>query len=193
MMADSLTTSDIAPLSGLLTRAFADDPGLRFVIPDDAEWTRIAPRYFAGVLSDALRQGHNLVDENRRGIALWEPPGFNPSFPRQLATFARLAFVFRHNFARALQLQRQTEQYRPRTPFWYLAYIATEPGAQGNGIGSELLTPVLELAERENLPVFLECANPKSLDFYLGHGFSIVDEVSITDGPDIWPLRRDPR
>lgn len=193
MTARSFDTGDIAALSGLLTRAFANDPGLRFVIQDDSEWRRIAPRYFAGVLSDALKHGHSLVDDHHRGIALWEPPGFAPSFPRQLVTFARLALLFRRNLGRALQLQRHTEKYRPATPFWYLAYIATEPVEQGKGIGSELLTPVLELAEREYLPVFLECANPRSLAFYLAHGFNIVDEVSIVDGPKLWPLRRDPR
>jgi GNAT superfamily N-acetyltransferase len=57
-------------------------------------------------------------------------------------------------------------------------YVA--PRLQNQGIGSEVLRPILRGAERKNLPVRLECLkwNP-ALSFYKRHGFVVTSESEI--------------
>lgn len=73
------TRADIGALAQTLGRAFADDPVMRWMIPDDRVRRRRLPRLFA-----ALTRHHHLdhggvaVAPAAEGIgaaALWDPPG----------------------------------------------------------------------------------------------------------------------
>ena len=99
--------------------------------------------------------------------------------------------MFRGNLARAIQIQASVDRFRPARPYWYLTYIATDPRYQGTGIGGELLAPMLDLADRQRLPVFLECSNARNIPFYRAHGFEPVVTVQLPEGPAIWPMLRE--
>ncbi len=57
-------------------------------------------------------------------------------------------------------------------------YLA--PAHQNQGIGAEVMRPVLDSAASRNLPVRLECLkwNP-ALTFYMRHGFVVTGESDI--------------
>ncbi|MFD3635886.1 GNAT family N-acetyltransferase [Streptomyces sp. NPDC058664] len=46
--------------------------------------------------------------------------------------------------------------YRPEEPGWFLETVATAPEAQGKGLGSAVLIPGIQEAERAGYPAFLE-------------------------------------
>lgn len=193
MSVRSLTTSDIDKLAPVLKHAFATDPELRWVIPDPADWDRIADAWFKMNLSEALRLGHGLTDVGHRGVSLWEPPGVTRTLVSRLAALWRMAVMFRGNLSRAIQIQSAVDNYRPAAPYWYLTYIATHPRHQRTGIGSALLSPMLALADRQQMPVFLECSNERNVSFYSAHGFEPVAQVRLHGGPTIWPMMRESR
>ena len=153
----ALANEDIDDLAPVLKHAFAMDPGLRWIIPGEAEWDRIAVPWFTMMLKDAVTFGRGITDEGYRGVSLWEPPGASRTLPAKLAGLVRTAMMLRGNLARAIQVQSHLERFHPGRPYWYLTYIATDPGHQGEGIGGALLAPVLHLADRQRAPVFLEC------------------------------------
>ena len=111
-----------------------------------------------------------------------------PSLGSQLLSFFSMAWLFRSNLTRALNLQVFTESYRPRKPFWYLSFIATHPNSQGKGIGASLLGPMKETAKRQGLPIYLECSNQQNLSFYRSQGFRLIDKMPYPGGPTIWPM-----
>ncbi|HKI74185.1 MAG TPA: GNAT family N-acetyltransferase [Pseudomonadales bacterium] len=193
MAVRSLANTDISPLASVLKHAFSADPGLRWVIPDDLDWHRVAGPWFTLVLKETLALGHGLTDAESRGVSLWEPPDMQRPWLGQLISLFRVVFMLRGNFDRALQVQAALRGYRPTRPYWYLSYIATDPEHQGSGIGGSLLSPVLELADRERLPVFLDCSNADNISFYTSHGFNLVDNVELPGGPTLWPMMREPR
>jgi ribosomal protein S18 acetylase RimI-like enzyme len=145
------------------------------------------------MLRQALDGGHGFTDDALRGVSLWEPPGRTTPFLSQLWALCRMVYMFRSNLARALRVQSHVDRCRPRRPHWYLAYIATDPAHQRSGIGSELLRPMLEAADRERTPVYLECSNSENIPFYRAHGFHLVDSISLPDGPGVWPMLREVR
>ncbi|MEX0942334.1 MAG: GNAT family N-acetyltransferase [Pseudomonadales bacterium] len=184
------TALDIEDLSILLTQAFSNDPLLREVLNHESAWQRTALPYFTLTLTNAIKCGYTLVDTGPRGVSIWEPPGINIPLPRQLINLYRMISVLGRNLGRALLIQREIERYRPAHPYWYLAYIATDPSCQRQGIGTSLLAPVLALADQDNQPVYLECSNKDNIGFYLNHGFNIVTEITLPGGPGIWPMLR---
>ena len=186
-------SSEIGELTGLLVRAFDQDPVLRYLIPQDNDWQRAAPRYFSLVLHNTLKRGYTTVEGNGNGVALWEPPDATIPLPRQLINLAVMTKIYRRNLAQVLRVQAATQKYKPRRPCWYLTYIATDPDHQRTGIGQKLLQPIVELAESNRQPVYLECSNELNLPFYFAQGFNLVEVVQVPDGPKLWPMLRESR
>lgn len=177
----------------LLVDAFGSDPGFRYIVPDEADWERVARRYFALTLRQTLRRGYGLVEHGGRAVSLWEPPAPGTQPLGQITQLMRLAVILRRNLGRALSIQRFTEGFRPRRPHWYLAYIASAPTHQRKGFGGKVLAPMVELTDAERLPIYLECSNRENIGFYVRHGFNIIAEVDLPDGHRVWPMLREPR
>ena len=60
------------------------------------------------------------------------------------------------------------------------------------GLGGTLIRPVLEIADGEGRNCFLESANERNLSFYRRHGFEVMEEVQVPNGPRIWGMLRRP-
>ncbi|MGC1374779.1 MAG: GNAT family N-acetyltransferase [Anaerolineales bacterium] len=77
---------------------------------------------------------------------------------------------------------------------WYLYYLGVEAKRQGQGIGSQLLQPILKQLDERQLPCYLETAVERNLKFYAKHHFKVMGEVTLPDdGPQIWFLLREPQ
>ena len=73
--------------------------------------------------------------------------------------------------------------------------LGVEPSAQGKGLGGRLLEPVLQQADSEGLPAYLETDKERNLAFYARFRFGLVDTLW-PDGPDAppeWTMWRDPK
>ena len=78
-------------------------------------------------------------------------------------------------------------------PHWYLAGIGVEPSARRQGIGTALLQPGLDGAERDGLPCLLLTNNDANLTFYARHGFAVVLEGETpVGGPHAWAMVKAP-
>ena len=58
-------------------------------------------------------------------------------------------------------------------PHWYLAGIGVEPAERRRGIGSALIAPGIEAAERDGIPCALLTNAERNLAVLRGHGFEI--------------------
>ena len=55
------------------------------------------------------------------------------------------------------------------------------------------MQPVLERADRDRLPCYLETAKEINVSFYKKHGFEVVVEDDLPGGgPRFWTMKRDP-
>ena len=85
------------------------------------------------------------------------------------------------------------EEKHPSDPHYYLFFLGTRPEWQGRGIGSGLMTPVLETCDREHVPAYLEATSERNKALYLRLGFEVADEIRLPDGPTMWPMWRAPQ
>ena len=60
-------------------------------------------------------------------------------------------------------------------------------------IGSALLHEVLDRADREHLPAYLEATSPRNRALYERHGFEVTGELRCADCPPLWAMWRAPR
>jgi GNAT superfamily N-acetyltransferase len=188
------TSDDLPAIGRTLASAFEDDPIWMYLVPDRARWRRGAPRYFAADAANRLRHGSVYVNADVTGAALWAPPDtWRPSMvdlAREMPTGMRL---FGIRLPRALRVLTRMEKVHPAGPHHYLAVLGTDPTAQGKGIGSALVCHVTEQADREGLPCYLESSKEQNVPFYARHGFEVTSELSLHNGPPLWPMWREPR
>jgi len=80
-------------------------------------------------------------------------------------------------------------------PCWYLFLLGVEPSRQRQGLGGELMRPMLELAEIERVACYLETENQHNVAFYRKHGFDVIvngEEAGAT-GVRFWTFSRKPK
>ena len=138
--------------------------------------------------------------EPMRGNAVWLPPGGTHVDDERLASagFADADRVLgEESLARFGTFMEEAARHHERImpePHWYLMILGVDPPHQGQGVGGQLLHPVLARADGEGLPCYLETAKERNLSFYVRHGFEVVaDDALVGGGPRYWMMRRTPR
>ena len=187
-----LEDARLGEASDVLARAFQNDPAWVWLIPDAERRRRLLPWLFR-VGFDVTAADVWTTSGIVRGAARWLPPGRPPM--RVGATLRALVTTpFRLGTAIGpfLAYGRAVEVLRAEAmpgPHWYLAGIGVDPSAQRQGVGTALLAPGLEAAERSGLPAVLLTNNEANLSFYERHGFEIVrrDETP-KGGPQAWAM-----
>lgn len=191
------TDADRDHVAGVLARAFFDDPVAMWMLPDDDRRRRLGPRAYEMFLRHMfLPHGEVYTDRDRRGAALWAPPGrWKTPIPTQLRMAPGLARIL--TFRRAPRMVRGLAHIEHAHPddvaHWYLGILGTDPAAQGQGVGSAVMKPVLDRCDAEGVPAYLESSKHANIAFYRRHGFEVTDTISLPDGPEVWGMWREPR
>jgi GNAT superfamily N-acetyltransferase len=172
--------------------AFAVDPLLRWVWPEDERYAACAPGFFGLLLELRLASGEVWVADGGDAVSMWDPPG-GLLLPTPDRTWTDLQEGFTPvergrwaAFEDALRVPDDTP------PYWYLGVLATLPARQGTGLGRAVLAPILAAADRTHLATYLETASDANLRFYAQLGFSVFREAVMPTGPPCWLLRRNP-
>jgi ribosomal protein S18 acetylase RimI-like enzyme len=194
--------SDRSRVVVALARAFQDDPMLTFLIPDPISQARGALTFMSAPVIDAAPYDEvwtASVGDQVVGAAVWLPPGTHPrgtrrevvGVLRELRSTPRLG----SRLPASLRLYGQIERIHKRLPdpHWYLVLLACDPAWQRQGHGSALLAPVLQRADDEGIPVYLETQKEENLPWYRRHGFEVMQEITAIGCPKMWAMQRDPR
>jgi ribosomal protein S18 acetylase RimI-like enzyme len=175
----------------VLGRAFYDDPVSMYLFPKDAARVRGFGRFCGLALETFGADGLVMTNEGIRGAAIWQRPspkaagGLSP-----LSLGIRLAWTAGRRLPQVLRLGDLTHALHPDEPHYYLATLGTDPSCQGQGIGSALIQPILARCDKESTPAYLESSKRENIPFYNKHGFEVMDEVEIPNGPKLWPMIR---
>jgi GNAT superfamily N-acetyltransferase len=185
------TPADAERCLAVLTLAFACDPPCRWAWPDPQQYLEAFPcfaRAFGGGAIE-LRSAHYY--EGFSGVALWLSPGAAPDE-------ASLAKVIEDTVAderkgAMFSIFEQMDAVHPREAHWYLPLIGVDPAHQGKGIGSALLSQVLNVCDGQKISAYLEATSHRNVALYERHGFETVGCIQAGDSPHIIPMLRTPK
>jgi GNAT superfamily N-acetyltransferase len=190
------TEADRGPVAEALGDAFWDDPVMAWILKDaDSRTRRLAQMFSVQLRGHYLPLGSTWTTPDHAGASLWAPPGHAITAPTTMLRYAPdlIRALGRHTL-RALRTLNHVERLHPKEPHWYLGVLGTRTAAQGKGVGSALLAPVLDRCDEEGIPAFLESSKEANIAFYRRHGFETTGEIALPfGGPTVWPMWRDPR
>jgi ribosomal protein S18 acetylase RimI-like enzyme len=187
---------DVPGLAAMLARAFIDDPVAEWSCRPDSLRGSVLERFYTTRTRQLLADDEVWVTGERTSAALWAPPKRWKLTALQDARLSA-ALLRPRLLARAplvvaglLGLERN---HPVAPPHWYLAFLGTDPSAQGQGLGSAVLRPVLEQCDSDGIAAYLESSKERNIDFYARHGFRVTRELRLPRGPRVWPMWREPR
>ncbi len=183
---------DAAALSAVLAAAFDDDPVFRWLAPDDETRPAVSRAFFDLVVEILAAHDDSWTTAGDiSGAALWIPYGREAMSEERGELFeAQTAQLYHPHADRVEQLGAAMDAAHPTEPHEYLWFLGVAPAVQGRGIGSRLLAPVLERADRNGHPAYLEATSPRSRDLYARHGFVAAAPIAAPGGPPLWPMWR---
>ena len=184
--------ADVPALAYALARAFDDDPASAWFLPDRSTRLGKLERWFATIALQRLTMPHGEVYQaaGHAGAALWVPPGAPDT--STLALLPAMARVAGLGLPRVLRGVAAMDAVHPHEAHYYLPYVGVVPEHQGRGLGVALLEPMLERADREGVPAYLEASTEASRRLYLRLGFEDCADLRLPDGPRMWPMWRTP-
>jgi GNAT superfamily N-acetyltransferase len=168
-------------------RAFADDPVMRWLYPDDEVYFAPGGETFRSPMTGWIGLGEVWCTDDGVGVAAWIPPGrpeidfgadptSAPPSPELLERFAIIGAAM--------------AEHTPAEPHWYLQLLATHPDWQRRGIGAALMAVVFERSRGEGLPCYLETETVENVAYYRHHGFEVRSEWDVPTGPHMWGMYR---
>lgn len=165
-----------------VTSAFAADPFLRLMFPDDADYAEQAPAFFGALFDKRVGGGTVWLVDDASAVAMWDGPG--PTAEAEFALPADAKAVFD-------EYEEQVHDAFPTTRHWYLGVLATDPHHAGKGFGRAVMRAGLARASAEGLPAYLETTNPGNVKLYESVGWAIDSQF---ERPlPIWVMRQDPQ
>jgi len=176
---------------GTLLLAFSADPFVRWIYPEPSQYLKHFPTALQSFGGVAFGHGGVWRLGDFGAVALWLPPGLEPGGEATVALFE--ATVDARRFDDLLGVFGQMEEAHPTTPHWYLPWFGVDCALQGQGLGSRLMMPCLEIVDRQHLPAYLDSTNPKNVSFYERHGFAVTGQWQTGSSPPIISMLRESR
>jgi ribosomal protein S18 acetylase RimI-like enzyme len=196
-----LRRDQIDDAARMLSRAFDDDPLMRYLEPDDARRRRWLPWLFGTATKLGHLYGTVHTSDDVAGAAIWLSDRQTGMHPMRMLRTGMLAMplkvgmgAFRRTMGTLNALEKLHKEAVP-PQHWYLAVLGVEPERQGQGVGGALLQPILAQADAQRWPCYLETQKERNVPFYRRHGFEVVVELEpqVDGRPRLWTMRREAR
>ena len=185
------TAADAERCLAVLTFAFSVDPPCRWAWPDPQQYLEAFPRFARAFGGRAIDHGTAQYYEGFSGVAFWLPPGAAPD--EESLTKVVENTVADERKAAMFSMFEQMDALHPQGAHWHLPLIGVDPAHQGKGIGSALLSHILNACDDQNVSAYLEATSPRNVPLYERHGFEAVGSIQVADSPQIIPMLREPR
>ena len=196
MTAQLASLQDAKRLRSTLGAAFWDDPVWHYTIGSGRNFERRVGVLMGIAAKTSLRQNTVWTAGDGDAFAVWSPPPMPPkdNVKDQLLSLPQAAWAAGRHAGRGIKvLEAMRRQHPHDRPHWYLAILGTHPSAQGKGLGSAALTPVLRRCDEHLEAAYLESSKEANIPFYERHGFQVVRRIELPSKcPPVWAMWREP-
>ncbi|MEU1983279.1 N-acetyltransferase [Nocardia sp. NPDC019395] len=189
------TSSDVPEAAAVLAEAFADDPLMTAIWPDQRQRRNALPRYFTASLRHfhIPRGGVRVatgIDDTIAAVAVWDPPGqWETNLTTTIRALPDLLPALRTRATAAITIRRTLDQRHPHKPkHWYLVNIGTTRKSRGQGYAARLITERLTVETPTR--AYLVCTHTDNVSYYNRFGFTVTESFALPTGerPTMWAM-----
>lgn len=193
-----LAPPDADAAAEVLASAFYGDPLWRFLLPDPTQRAALVRQAFRAFTPGAIASATVLgVGAPLAGVAIWSLPDQPPLRPAALLNPSLLTLLFSPlalALPRAAPIFSRFEALRRRyapEPHYYLSAVGVLPSAQGRGLASALIRPILAQADARGLTAYLETMTDENVPLYERYGFVVREQLAVPESDlRMWALYR---
>jgi len=194
-----LQKRDVPQAAEVLAKSFSDYPMFQYILGDrfSADSAKIFLRFL--IKYSVLYGEAYAPSREMEGVLLFTEYNENSfSLLRSLRAGAlslmRFGSAVAKRFSEFDGMSTRIHKACVPEPHIYLIMIGVDPDKQGQGVGSGLIRPLLNLAQAKGYPVYLETHGDNNVAIYRNLGFSVVSEDTLpgTDIQQYAMLWRDP-
>lgn len=173
--------SDKHLILDILTESFDTNQSVNYIIKKDNKRVKRIRALMDYSFETCRRFGEILMSEDRNACALIVYPDKKKTTLQSISLDLKLIFqcVGFRNIKKTLRRESLIKKVQPKESMTYLWFIGVNPEKQGNGIGSRLLSDILENSMMENRPVYLETSTLNNLSWYKKFDFDVYHEEDL--------------
>ena len=185
--------------AAVVADAFFNYPMMVHYFPDPRKRRRRLTWYLKNALNCAIRYGEAFVTSDFTGVLFILPPGHtrltNKEYIKGGFLMVPLIMGYR-NYKLSNECERFVADTHERLMdgrrHYYLWGLVTDPNARRKGVGSALMRIILDKADTENVPIYLETHDRSNIAYYERFGFKLIHtDVIPGHGLDIWCMLRE--
>lgn len=180
---------DKAIVTNILEVSFKNDPQVNWYLEESRNRNKLNI-LIDYVFEETIRKGEIYISEDNMAAALWnseKKEEFSLNY-----ILRNLSFLFRIGLKSTIRILKMLKltysQYPKNRSYSHLHLIGVMPEAQGKGLASSLMNPILAEKKVNKIPVYLETANQKNVEIYKRKGFRIFNTIQ-TENPTIYCMR----
>lgn len=182
---------DVDAVARMLARAFFNDPLTSHFLPDENTRPQKLVRMFRLLHKLGVPHGACFTAAGYECATLWRPPNeWHLPWWQYVTNGPEMLGIFGTGALKVMGAMDRIEKVHPKEPHWYLQVIGTDPPKQGKGFAGVLLRNQLAVADAGAMPCYLESSKPTNIPVYRAFGFEVVREISLPNGPTLWPMWR---
>jgi GNAT superfamily N-acetyltransferase len=173
------TRQDKPTIKKVLTESFRNDPCMQWLTAQSRHKNKLDV-IMDYTIDETLENGYIYVTDDNSAVAMWK----NEAKERFTWNFIKrnLLFLFKMGIPCVIRNLKSkadsSRQFPKRQKYWYLYTIGVLPEAQGKGLASRLMNPVIDLCKTLKTPLFLETANLRNVEIYRKKGFVVTETLA---------------
>ena len=196
-----LSDKHIQEASKVFTETFKDYPLFSYMVEDPEARTRIYPHIFRLMIKHTIKFGEAYAtSENMEGIALWLPSKrsdisiWSNLNSGGIGLFLKMGLRIAYRSMVFTEFASKLHHEVINRPHIYLFQIGVKKKYRGKGYASKLMRPMMDRADSECQPLFLETHDEANIPVYQHHQFEIIRHEKIP-GSDVnhWAMIRNPQ
>src|SRR5689334_14866206 len=139
----------------ILTRSFDDNKSVNYIVKQDKKRSQRLKNLMAYSFEVCHLFGDVFLSDDRKGCALIVMPNKKKTNLKSILLDIELAtsVIGLSNISKAMKRESMINKLHPKEPFYYLWFIGVDPSEQNKGIGSAMLSDVINEAKLKNRPI----------------------------------------
>jgi hypothetical protein len=188
----SATESDAPAIGELIAASFGKLDASRWLVNDQDDWEKIAPRYFEGQVRDAIANGvvHTVPDLSA-AVVVFDYTVEPESTPEREIWLKEITGPY---FDRFVRFEASLAAGHPSKPHQYGALVAVRSTGRNEGVGSRLLDHHHRVLDERGQNGYGEASSKRLEIFFARHGYTPLGPPITLDGQELLqPMWREAR